>query len=335
MVGLHNIDLISDKMADEWCEDIRWLKQRFPERRVILSIVGETREQWQFLVQRAEEAGADMVEASISCPQGTMLEGEEHVEGSMVSQDPRLTEKVTRWAVSASKKMPLYTKITSAVTNIGAIAKAVERGGAQAVCVIDSVEGIVGLDETTFAPLPTVQGAGTRGGFTGRAIKPIALRCIADVSEAVKIPISGVGGIYSWRDALEFLMMGASTIQVCTAVMQRGFRIIDDLNDGLARWLEHNGHHSPMEVIGISLHKLKDIESLEHHVKVISVINYDLCIQCGLCYVACRDGAHVAIHYEPARRRVAVDEERCVGCALCAQVCPVPGCITSKNIKSR
>lgn len=330
MVGLHNIDLISERHIDQIVEDIVWLKARFPEHRVIASLMAHTQAEWGELVEKAEQAGADLIEASISCPQGAVLEGED-VQGWMVSQDPRLTETVTRWAVGAAAQIPVYIKLSPMVTDIAAIARAAERGGARALCAIDSLEGVVGVDLTNLSPLPSVQGYSSRGGYSGRAIKPVALRCLADIAASVRIPISGVGGIYDWRDALEFLLMGASTVQVCTAVMHRGYDIARDLCDGLARWLDARGYQDPADVVGLALPKLTEHERLPHGIRVLSKINRQACIRCGLCYVACTDGGHQAIHFQP-ERTVVVDDERCVGCGLCAQVCPVPDCITIETV---
>jgi dihydropyrimidine dehydrogenase (NAD+) subunit PreA len=182
----------------------------------------------------------------------------------------------------------------------------------------------------SFAPLPVVQGYGTRGGYTGRAVKPVALRCIADIAGAVDLPISGVGGIYSWQDAIEFMLLGATSLQVCTAVMQRGFGVIRGLTDGLSRWLEAGGYASPADIIGSGLDHLVEHEVVPHGIKVVAGINSDLCIGCGLCHVACRDGAHQAINFKEDRLAV-VDRQVCVGCGLCSQVCPVPGCIQMMN----
>jgi Pyruvate/2-oxoacid:ferredoxin oxidoreductase delta subunit len=143
------------------------------------------------------------------------------------------------------------------------------------------------------------------------------------------IELFGVGGIYDWRDALEYLLLGATTVQVCTSVLQRGFGLIDPLMDGLSRWLEDHRYSSPAEVIGLALSRLTEHSELTHGVKVISRIDPDLCIGCGLCYVACADGGHMAIEFSEDRRPV-VQEALCVGCGLCAQVCPVPDCIEIK-----
>ncbi len=330
MVGLHNIDLISARRIDCVASDVTWLKEHYPAHRVVISIVGSSKEEWKYLVRRAEDAGADLVELSISCPQGSMLEGEIDVDGAMISQDARLTEKITRWATEAANHIPIYVKLTASVTNLGMIACAVERGGGQGVCVMDSQEGIVGIDLENYSPLPSVKGNGSRGGYSGQAIKPIALKCIADVAQSVKIPISGVGGVYTWSDGLEFLMLGASTIQVCTGVMHHGFGLITDLLDGMERWLASHNFHSPEEIIGLSLSRLKENEDLARNIVVRSNIDQSLCVHCGLCYVACRDGGHEAIDFD-THRIVNVDCNKCVGCGLCEQVCPIPGCIAIQS----
>ncbi len=327
LVGLHNIDLISERHIDVVAQDVVWLKERFPNHRVAVSIVASTREGWTSLIRASEQAGADLVELSISCPQGSMLETDQKADGWMISQDPRLTEQVTRWAKQATSRMPVYVKLSPAVTSIAAIAQAVARGGGDGLCAIDSVEGVVGVDLESFSPLPSVQGYSSRGGYSGRAIKPIALRCVADIAGAVNIPISGVGGIYDWRDAAEFLLMGATTVQVCTAVMHRGFGIIGDLCDGLGRWLEKHEYRGVELAVGRSLTRLRDHEQLPHGVRVVSRIDEPLCIRCGLCFIACADGGHEAIRFD-RERNATIDQARCVGCGLCAQVCPVPNCVS-------
>jgi dihydropyrimidine dehydrogenase (NAD+) subunit PreA len=331
MVGLFNTDLISETRIDEWAEIIMWLKQRFPEHRVILSIVGYNKDEWVELVTKAEQAGTDMVELGLACPQGAMLEDEEQADGNMICQDAVLTERVTRWCVETRKEMRVQVKIGSAVTDIAPIAQAIARGGGDSICAIDSLGGVVGVDLDNLSPMPSVQGAASIGGYTGRAIKPVGLRCVAEIAAAVNLPISAVGGIYNWRDAVEYLLLGGTTTQVCTAVMQRGFGIVDDLADGMSRWLDANGYTSPADIIGLSVPKLIDNEELPRNLTVLSRINQDLCVNCGLCHVACRDGGHDAILFSD-ERKASVDDEKCVGCGLCAQICPVPGCITIEQM---
>jgi dihydropyrimidine dehydrogenase (NAD+) subunit PreA len=327
MVGLHNIDLISERHIEDVAEDVVWLKRHFPSHRLAVSIMASTKRDWTTLVKITEQSGADLIEVSISCPQGSLLEEVGHSQGSMISHDPALSELVTRWVKEASARIPVYVKLTSQVTDLAAIARAVEKGGADGICAIDSLEAIAGVDSKTLEPLPSVRGNTTHGGYTGRAIKPVALRCVADIARAVRIPISGVGGIYSWRDALEFLLLGATTVQVCTAVMHQGFDLVRDLSDGLSRWLETHEYANCGEIVGLALPRITEHDRLEHGFKVISRVDQSLCVKCGLCYVACRDGGHDAIIWPDSRLPI-VDETKCVGCGLCEQVCPVPGCIS-------
>jgi dihydropyrimidine dehydrogenase (NAD+) subunit PreA len=216
--------------------------------------------------------------------------------------------------------------LSPGVTDITSIARAVERGGGDGICAIDSVEAIAGIDLDTLSPLPSVQGYSSRGGYTGRAIKPVGLKCVADIAQSVDLPITGVGGIYDWRDALEYISLGASTLQVCTAVMHLGFRIVRDLCDGLERWMSTHGYERIDQIVGLSLPKVVDHEMLPRGSKMLSKVEQELCIGCGLCYVACRDGGHMAIDFGPERIPIVL-EDACVGCGLCAQVCPVPACI--------
>jgi dihydropyrimidine dehydrogenase (NAD+) subunit PreA len=331
MLGLHNIDLISERHIGIMAGYVCQLKREYPERVVIGSIVGRNKAEWQFLAREMADAGADLIECSLSCPQGSMLEGEEAPLGSMVSQDPRLTEKVSRWIKAAVPDTPVCVKLTSGVTDLSLIARSVQTSGADSLCLIDSLEGIVGVDLETLEPLPSVQGYTSHGGFTGRAIKPVGLRCVADAARATSLPIAGVGGIYDWRDAAEYLLLGATTVQVCTAVMELGFGIVEELVDGLSHWMARKGFASVHDFIGLCLPRLVEHDALPHGIEVRACIDLECCIGCGRCYVSCRDGGHQAILWNRERQPL-VDQAKCVGCGLCPQVCPVPGCITIKSL---
>jgi dihydropyrimidine dehydrogenase (NAD+) subunit PreA len=326
MIGLHNIDLISERHAEEVAKDIRWLKQAYPHRVVISSIVGSSKAEWQQLARQMAEAGADLIECSLSCPQGSMIKDENNSLGSMVSQDPRLTRTVAEWIKEAVPGTPAYIKLTSVVTDLASIVQAVVASGADGLCLIDSVDGILGVDLESLEPLPSVHGYTSHGGFSGRAIKPIALRCVADAAQACSLPIAGVGGIYDWRDATEFLLLGATIVQVCTAVMELGFGIVGEMTDGLRRWMDRKGFSDLHQVIGLTLPRLVDHGDLPHNIPVRASIDIQRCIGCGICYVACRDGGHQAIAWNDVRQPYVLDD-RCVGCGFCPQVCPIPDCI--------
>jgi dihydropyrimidine dehydrogenase (NAD+) subunit PreA len=321
--GLFNIDLISERHIDEIEKDIRILKKEFPDRVVIGSIMASSREDWVELVRRLEDAGADIIECSMSCPQG---EG-----GSIPVADPVLTEKVTRWIKEAARRAPVCVKLTPNVTDIVAVARAAQAGGADALCAIDTVKALAGVDLETEEPLPSVGGKSTWGGLSGPAIKPIALGCVAELAQNVPLPIAGVGGITTWADAAEFILLGATTLQLCTAVMKYGFGIIEELCEGLAFYLERKGLSTVAQLRGRTLSRLVPHEELSRAYKAVSSIDHSMCQKDGLCVVACRDGAYGAITLGPDRLPL-VDEEKCRGCGLCTAVCPVPGCIKLRPV---
>lgn len=318
LMGLENIDLISEHHVDEWLPEITKIKEEYPDNILIASIMGSKKEDWQSLVERLEDAGIDMIECSFSCPHGMPERGM----GSTVGQNPELTERTARWVKEAAKRVPVIIKLTPNVTDITGPAQAVKDSGADAVCAVNTVKGLLGYDLETWSPLPSVAGKSTYGGFSGPAIKPVALKCVAEIAKKVKIPITAVGGLWDWKDAVEFFLSGAETVQSCTAVMAQGYRMIDDLCEGLANYLEHKELSSVRELIGKGLPNVMSHEKLSRENKVYSYINQDLCIKCDLCYIACRDGAHQAIDRDDDRT-VKTNTDECVGCGFCPSVCPV------------
>ena len=249
VVGLENIDLISERHIDRVEQDVRDLKRAYPDRVVGASIMGARKEHWQELAARLEAAGADFIECSFSCPHGMPERGM----GSTIGQDAQLTERTARWVKEAAGRVPVVIKLTPLVADIVHIAKAVKRSGADAICAINTVKCLIGVDLDTFVPYPQVGGKSTYGGYSGAAIKPIALRCVAEIAKGVDLPITATGGVCTWRDAVEFLICGASTVQICTEVMKRGFGIINELVDGLSGYLERKGFSSPRELVGLAL----------------------------------------------------------------------------------
>ena len=322
LMGMENIDLISEHKVNEWIPWIREIKRNFPNNVLIASIMASSKEDWQELVRRLEEAGVDMIECSFSCPHGMPERGM----GATIGQSYELTKRTAAWVKEAAKRVPVIIKLTPNVTDIAYIAEAVKESGADGVCAINTVKALLGIDINTFAPIPTVDGKGTFGGYSGPAIKPIALKCVAEIAQKVDIPISAVGGISNWQDAVEFLLAGAQNVQICTAVMQYGFRIIDDLKDGLTNYLKEKGFSSPKDIIGRALPNIVAHQQLSRQWKVVSKINQDSCIKCDLCFIACRDGGHQAIERNE-ERLPSVDEEKCAGCGLCQAICPVPATI--------
>lgn len=318
-----NIELVSEKHADYWMDGIARVRREYPDRFLMASIMadGSAREDWVELARRAEAAGASAVELNFSCPHGGMPP---HAVGAAIGQDPVIASRITGW-VREAVKCPVVAKLTAAVTDLRSIAGAVAAAGADGFCTINSFPVILGVDLQRHSPLPSVEGKGNIGGLTGRALKPIALRATAEVASCGK-PVSGCGGIASWEDAAEFVLLGASTLQVCSAVMLEGYEIIGDLCDGLLGYLEEQGVERLADLRGRALRNMVPHAELDASARKLSSIDLESCTRCGRCAIACRDAGYQAIS-EAADRTPLVDPARCDGCGLCAQVCPVWDCI--------
>jgi dihydropyrimidine dehydrogenase (NAD+) subunit PreA len=354
MMGLNNIELITDRPLEVNLREIAEVKKRYPRHAVIASLMVESkREAWHEIVKRSEDAGADGLELNFGCPHGMSERGM----GAAVGQVPDYSCMITEW-VKEVARTPVLVKLTPNVTDIRAIARAAKRGGADALTAINTINSITGIDLDTLTPRPNVGGLSSHGGYCGPAVKPIALHMIQQLASdpEVGIPISGIGGIGGWRDAAEFLLLGCGTVQVCTAVMHYGFRIVEDMIDGLSNWMDEKGFATIDDFGGLSVPKVTEWKHLDLNYKIVARINRDKCIGCQLCYVACWDGAHQCIHLDkpaapgvtvtpipkldggapngdtPAWRIPRVDEHECVGCNLCWLVCPVEHCITMERI---
>jgi len=325
VVGLGNIDLISEHHIDVVEERVETLKREFPDRVIIGSIMGSTRQDWEALVSRLEAAGADVIECSFSCPQGT-LGGQGSFAGQMLGQNVELTREVTSWIKGAARRCPVVIKITPQVADIAAVSRAVKEGGADAVCASNTIPALMGIDPKSFTPLPNVGGKTSFSGLSGPAILPITLRNIALVARHSCLPIAGTGGPVHYLDAAQMMLVGASYVQFCTAVMTFGYDIVEDLVSGLGWYLKERGLSSPAQLVGRALGGITTHDRLVTEGKVRSRIDAGTCINCGRCHITCRDGGHLAIAFAGDRRPV-VDDARCVGCGMCAAVCPVSGCI--------
>lgn len=326
LFGMGNIDLISEHHIDKVEYNVQMLKKEFPEKMVAASIMAGKKEDWQYLVERLENAGADMIECSFSCPQGNI--GEDP--GKMLAQSISATELTARWVKEATKRIPVSIKITPHVTDIVEVAKAVKRSGCDALTASNSIQALMGIDIRSFAPYPNLGGKSTYSGMTGPAIKPITLRTISEIARNVDIPILGTGGASTWSDSVEFMAVGAGVVQFCTVVMHYGFRVIYDLKNGMSHYLDEMKFSSPMEIVGKALPNIVMHDDLPRR-KIRSHIDEKLCIGCDLCYVACRDGGHMVIDQQH-NRIPNVNGERCVGCGLCQHVCPVDGCISMQVV---
>jgi dihydropyrimidine dehydrogenase (NAD+) subunit PreA len=338
MMGLNNIELISDRPSETNFREIYEVKKRYPKNLVIASLMVESRrESWHAMVRRAEDAGSDALELNFGCPHGMSERGM----GAAVGQVPEYAEMITAWVKEAAR-IPVIVKLTPNVTSIAHMAQAAERAGADAVSLINTINSLMGVDLESFSPRPVVGGKSSHGGYCGPAVKPIALHLVSTVAKTSRLPISGIGGIGYWNDAAEHIAVGASTVQVCTAAMHYGFRIVEDMIDGLSGYMDAHGFRTIEDFRGRAVPNVKDWGDLDLNYKVIAKINSELCIGCQLCYVACEDGAHQCIEpYKEASKKNTggfgvhvprIIEDECVGCNLCALVCPVDNCITMQQI---
>jgi dihydropyrimidine dehydrogenase (NAD+) subunit PreA len=253
--------------------------------------------------------------------------------GSAVGQVPEYIEMVTRWCKS-NTRMPVIVKLTPNITDIRYPARAAHKGGADAVSLINTVSSITGVDLDSMSPLPSIDGKGSHGGYCGPAVKPIALNMVAEIARDPQtrgLPISGIGGVTTWRDAAEFLALGAGNVQVCTAAMTYGFKIVQEMISGLSGWMDEKGHASVAAISGMAVPNVTDWQFLNLNYVTKARIDQDACIKCGRCFAACEDTSHQAISMSPDRVFEVIDAE-CVACNLCVNVCPVENCITMEEL---
>lgn len=328
VIGFNNIELITDRPLQTNLDEMRQIKRDWPDRALIASVMLPMDDAtWSKYIPMIEDAGADGFELNFGCPHGMSERGM----GAAVGQVPEYIQMATEWCKRAAS-VPVIVKLTPNVTNIVPPATAAMNGGADAVSLINTINSIMRVNYDTLTMFPTTDGMGTHGGYCGEAVKPIALNMVAEIArntETANLPISGIGGISNWRDAVDFLALGASNVQVCTAAMVYGFKIIDDLTDGLSTFLDEKKFSSVTDLVGKAVPSVTDWQYLNlNHVEK-AVIDQDLCIKCGRCFIACEDTSHQAItHSLNGERHFEVIDDECVGCNLCVSVCPVDSCIT-------
>jgi dihydropyrimidine dehydrogenase (NAD+) subunit PreA len=335
MVGFNNIELITDRPLEVNLQEIKQVKRDFPDRAIIVSLMVPCEEEpWKKILKRVEETGADGVELNFGCPHGMSERGM----GSAVGQVPEYIKMVTEWCKKHTR-MPVLVKLTPNITDVRLPARAAKEGGADGVSLINTINSITSVDLDIMAPRPTVDGKGTHGGYCGPAVKPIALNMVAEIARdplTRGLPISGIGGISTWRDAAEFLALGSSSVQVCTAAMHFGFKIVDDMIDGLNNWMDEKGYKNLNDVIGKAVPNVLDWQHLNINFESIAQIDQSKCIKCGLCYIACEDTSHQAISALKTglTRKYEVIKDACVGCNLCYLACPVPDCIEMVKVEN-
>jgi dihydropyrimidine dehydrogenase (NAD+) subunit PreA len=355
MMGLNNIELITDRPLEVNLKEMAEVKKKYPKHTLVASLMVETKEEWKEIIKKVEDVGSDALELNFGCPHGMCERGM----GSAVGNEPKVLKEITSW-VKEYANVPVIVKLTPNVGDIVEPALSAVYGGADAISLINTVKSIIGVDLDSMVPLPAVGNASSNGGYCGPAVKPIALHLLGQCTRHnhMNLPVSGIGGISDWRDAAEFIAMGSTSVQVCTAVMHYGYRIVEDMIEGLSDYLDDKGMSSVMELVGKAVPQYRDWGDLDLNHHVVADIDPDKCIGCQLCYTACMDGAHQCIHIPgrtkeegyaaghyhipdevpdrpvtaaggtPGARIPFIDEVECVGCNLCELVCPVPGCIT-------
>jgi dihydropyrimidine dehydrogenase (NAD+) subunit PreA len=328
LIGLNNIELITDRPLQVNLREIKKVKRDWPDRALIVSLMVPCEEQnWIDILKEVEDTNADGVELNFGCPHGMSERGM----GAAVGQVPEYVGMVARWC-KAHTNMPVIVKLTPNVGDIRQPARAAKEGGADAVSLINTINSIIGVDLDVMAPEPHTDGKGTHGGYCGLAVKPIALNMVAEIArdpETRGLPISGIGGITTWRDAAEFMALGSGNVQVCTAAMTYGFKIIEELTSGLENWMDSKGYKSIDDFVGMAVPNVTDWQYLNLNHIVKAKIDQDKCIKCGRCHIVCEDTSHQAItSMVDGQRHFEVIDEECVGCNLCVSVCPVEECIT-------
>lgn len=317
-IGFKNMEQLSEAPIPTNFDILYRLKQHYPDKLIVSSIMGQMEEEWTKLAHFSTLAGADIIECNFSCPQMTN-EGM----GSDVGQNPLLVRSFTA-ATCRGTHLPVIAKMTPNLADMISVARAAREGGATGIAAINTIKSITRIDEEALTALPVIAGKSCVSGYSGKAVRPVALRFIHELaSDPVvgQMPLSGIGGIETWRDALDFLLLGCTNLQVCTSVMQYGYRIIDDLREGLQLYMQRKRYKNLSELSGLALSNIVPPESLNRSTICRPVIDRKLCCGCGRCFISCSDGGHQAIFFPPSRRP-SICEEQCVGCLLCSLVCP-------------
>ncbi len=328
-IGFRNLEQIAEHSLEENLEYLRKLKEDFPYKIIVASIMGQTEEEWTKLAKAVTEIGVDLIECNFSCPHMSA-----HGLGADVGQTPELVKRYTEYTRKGTH-LPILAKMTPNLGNMEIPAIAAMEGGADGIAAINTIKSISGIDLSDMAPPPHINGRSAVSGYSGKAVKPVALRFIHDIARHERlrgVPISGMGGIETWQDAAEFIALGCENIQITTAVMQYGYRIIDDLILGMKAFLKEKGYNSIHELCGSALPSFVHPDHLDRKTVVYPVIDREKCVGCGRCYISCEDAGHQAISFSEDERRPKLHAKKCVGCHLCLLVCPCGAIGRAKRI---
>ncbi len=327
LVGLQNVEQISDRPLKDNLADFLYLKKKHPDRPIIASIMGFSNDEWAYLAKAAEDHGADILELNFSCPHMT-VEGAGH----KVGQAFHLLEKFTT-TVKNAVKIPVLAKMTPNITDMTEPAIYAKKGGADGISAVNTFRAISGIGLDDQVPRPNVFGIGAMSGYSGSAIKPIALHFIAEMAQCpeLDLPLSAMGGVETWIDALEYLLVGATTIQVTTGIIHYGYRIVEDMIEGISDYMASRGITSMADLIGKSLPHLKTTDNFDLNRQGVAQYDLERCVGCGQCYIVCRDAGGKALAWDAEKRRPSLDEEICLSCMICSFICPVTDLITYKE----
>jgi len=313
--GFENIELLSHLTIRQWLDGIRYLRQKHPTKVQIASIMAPViKEEWQNLVRTFNHSEIDAFELNFSCPHGMPEKGI----GMAIGTSPEISAMIAKWVMEVAQK-PVFVKLSPNVTSIAEIVKAVEKTGVDGFAAINTVQSLMSVDLDTFEPMPNVNGKTTYGGYSGMAIKPIGLRCVAQIRQNSNLPILGMGGISDWRNAAEYMCVGADAVQVCTEVMINGYSIIDSMKKGLLSYLENKGINCPADLKNKAIINLSPHKVLNKQKQVYPQIDDTSCAKCCKCVTICSESEHNALSFIDGH--ISVDKNACVGCSLCSHIC--------------
>ena len=316
VICLQNIELLSHKTIQYWVDGIKYLKEKHPTKVIIASIMAPVEcKEWQNLVKIFNKTPIDAFELNFSCPHGMP---ERHI-GMAIGTSAEISSLITAWVKAVSTKT-VFVKLTPNITDIVWIEKAIERAGADGLAAINTVQSFMGINLDTLEPVLNIDGHSTYGGLSGEAVKPIGFKCVAQLRQNSDLPILGMGGISTWKDAAQYIALGSDAVQICTEVMINGYGIIKGLKSGLLNYLETKGFKDISELKNIAVKKITSHEKLNKKSHLYPYIDKEKCVSCGKCAKICSESEYNALCFD--KDCLHLNKESCTGCSLCSHVCP-------------